>query len=505
MAVDLGMEHNEVEPTLRLLMAPSLPPGKTHNNDEYQVALRDVQRAMQTAVNAKVGTGASFQDREVALLDVADEACRVNLVTELQGIADGLAPLLTVDGVEYARHEEGGADYHSLCGSLHVRRATYRRTGERNGATVVPMELLAGLVEGATPALGFRVALGYAQGPGRHAEKQMHADHRHPPSRSTLERIGKAIGSEARVAAPRIEPMVRQAERLPMGAHAISTGLDRTSVPMEELRPENAPPAKGRKERTKPYVRARPERINVNYRMAYVGTVTIVDDDGEALITRRYGASGDEGAAGILQRMMADVCSARKESNLPVGIMQDAAPELWTLMRNAVEDQAGVTHWHEGIDRYHLNERLGEILRIIEPEECERRKQFSKWQSEMEVDDSTIDRIRRWLSRQILSGMENRTAEETEILEGHSTFLTNNKDRMGYASLRKEGMPCGSGVTEGACKSLAMIRTKGCGQRWHEEGVNAALTLRALEMSDRLTPFWTHFAADYVADVRPIA
>ena len=115
-------------------------------------------------------------------------------------------------GVLYQQHHAGTVVYHSLCGPLEVRRATYREVGERNGPTVVPLELATGLIEGATPALAYRVALGYAQGPGRHAEEQMHADHRQPPSRSTLERLGKAIGTQVTAAAPRIEPVVRQAE-----------------------------------------------------------------------------------------------------------------------------------------------------------------------------------------------------------------------------------------------------------------------------------------------------
>jgi hypothetical protein len=49
----------------------------------------------------------------------------------------------------------------------------------------------------------YRVALGYAQGPGRQAEEQTHADHREPPSRSTLERLAKGIGTAVtRAAAP---------------------------------------------------------------------------------------------------------------------------------------------------------------------------------------------------------------------------------------------------------------------------------------------------------------
>jgi hypothetical protein len=252
----------------------------------------------------------------------------------------------------------------------------------------------------------------------------------------------------------------------------------------------DAPPKKGTRERVKPYVRAKPERIDVNYRMAYVGTVTVVDKEGDGLNTRRYGASANEGPEGILQRMMADIRSTREQSNLPVGLMQDAAPEMWTLMRNALKEQAGVSDWLEGVDRYHLDERLAEILRTIERDGDKRRKKLEEWTTDLNEDDAAIDRIHEYLTLHI----PGTTGDAREKLECHQTFLTNNKDRMRYATLRLNGLPCGSGATEGACKSLAQIRTKGCGQRWHDQGVNAVLTLRALEMSERLDPFWSNFA-----------
>jgi len=42
-------------------------------------------------------------------------------------------------------------------------------------------------------------------------------------------------------------------------------------------------------------------------------------------------------------------------------------------------------------------------------------------------------------------------------------------------------------------------------KRWHEEGVTAALTLRAVYLSERLPTMWPHFAADYSADVQAAA
>ncbi len=483
-------------------MASLLQNAANDNAEDYETLLLVAQTALRRVVDAKVARGASFAEREVAYLDVSNETCRLNLESDLHSIANSQADKLLINGELHKRHCDGTDGYHSLCGTLHVSRSTYRRVGEHNGPSVVPLELEAGLIEGATPALGYRVALGYAQDPGRDVEKQLHGSHRKPPSRSTLERIAKAIGGSALKKAPRIESIVRQAEVLPEGSQGVSVGLDRTTVPMEEERPPNAPPKTRRKKRKKPYERTPPPPIDVNYRMAYVGTVSTVDKEGESLVTRRYAASIAEGPEGILARMMEDVSRAREQRpDIHVGLMQDGAPEMWNLTRTALKDLAGVEKWHEGIDRYHLNERLGEILRIAEPDEEKRSRLLAQWNDKFDTDDRTIDRIGEWLANKI----PRHTGADLEKLEEHWTFLVNNNDRMRYASLRKVGLPCGSGATEGACKSLVMTRAKRCGQRWHNDGVNAVLTLRAIHMSERLPSFWTQFAKDYTADVKVAA
>ncbi len=230
-------------------------------------------------------------------------------------------------------HEPGLGIYHSLTGPLPVWRATYRREGERHGRTVVPLELEAGLIERATPALGYSIALDYGHRPSREYVESMGAAHRHVPSRSTVERIGKAIGQQAKVTAPRIESYLRRSEKVPEEAVAISTGLDRTSVPYEEEREGGAPPKTKRKKRTKPYQRSAPPPVDVNYRMDYVGTVSLVDKDGDKLVSRKYFATHEDGPEVILKRMTSDIGSALKQRpELPVGIVQDGAPEMWNLV-----------------------------------------------------------------------------------------------------------------------------------------------------------------------------
>ena len=468
----------------------------------YQRAIEEAQRALHRAVAARLGPKASFSAREGALLASANDACRLDLQTTLQAMAEAQPARVQLDEAIYERHQDGAATYHSLCGPLEVRRPTYRKTGERNGPTVAPLELAAGLIDGATPALAYRVALGYAQGPGRQAEEQMHADHRRPPSRSTLERLGKAIGTGITQAAPRIESVVREAETLPAGARAVSVGIDRTTVPMEEVRPEGTPPATRRRPRTRPYVRQAPARVDVKYRMAYVGTVSVVDAAGETLVTRRYAIPAADDPTTLVARMLADVGRARAQNpRLPVGVVQDAAPELWTLIRDRLSADPNVHRWHEAIDRYHLNERLGEMLRITEPDETRRHQQLARWNHALDTDDTAIDRIARWVAEQVTC----HDGDARETLEAHWTYLLKNNDRMRYATGRRLGLPCGSGATEGACKSVVTCRAKGSGQRWHDDGITAALTLRAAYLSERLPTLWPHFAAAYSADVQAVA
>jgi hypothetical protein len=60
---------------------------------------------------------------------------------------------------------------------------------------------------------------------------------------------------------------------------------------------------------------------------------------------------------------MADVKHFRRLApSLPLAIVQDGAPELWRLLREALREQTGVEDWYEAIDRHHLLERLADAL-----------------------------------------------------------------------------------------------------------------------------------------------
>jgi hypothetical protein len=459
--------------------------------------------------------GTSFAESEEAALAVLNELGRVWLRTQLQAVAEGIPDQVVVDGLRYRRHEMGRGTYHSLCGPVEVHRDTFRRMGVHNGPTIVPMDLIAGIVEGATPAFAFSAAQGYAAMPLRHYEAELRAAHRVPPCRSTLERLAKRLGDAVRAALPTVEPIVRDAEHVPDDAVAISIGLDRTTVPMAEARDERLP-ARPRRGRTRPYQRQPPAPVDVTYRMAYVGTVAMVGADGETVRSRRFGASAEEGPEAVVARVFAEVEHLRRHRpDLPLVVIQDGAPELWRLLRAACE-QHGVKPALEMIDRFHLDERLAAILELVAASDHCAATLRARWATSLDRSDTAIDRIVReldgidaritdspWLDhRGFRSSLAHHLRKhvangKTGELHGHIEYLRNNRRRMRYASARRAGFPVGSGVTEGACKSLIACRFKRSGQRWFEQGLSACLSLRALHLNEHLAPCFRLVAASY--------
>lgn len=465
--------------------------------DAKQDVARTLRAVFRAEMNARVGDG-DFASRERLALEVANEMVRDHLVDSLNEIvkAHGKEDVL-VAGVRHRLHAWGEVTYHSLVGSFSIRRPTFRKVGERNGAIVVPLDLAAGLMRGATPALADRVAMGKADGPSRDLHRQLLASYRLPPSRTTLEVMGNEIGRGLHRRQAVVEAVARRSESLPEGTRTLCLGLDRTSSPMEEDLPEGTP----HRPRNKPRVRKAPPPVEVNYRMAFVGTVAFADGDGEMLTSHKYAATQEDGPSKILHAMMQDVRHAlRQDASLRIVVVQDAAKEMWTLLTGALATEPSVSTWEELIDHYHA---MGHLWAAAEAMEGDTNKTMSGWREELRHDDDAINAIAKVLEREIASGYRPvyRIAMEDEL-----TFITNNGARMRYASLRDAGFPIGSGVTEGACKSFFSIRCKRSGQRWRNDGLAATLACRTQLTNDRLpSAMLTLRRQDYSAPIQAVS
>lgn len=470
------------------------------------LAKRDVRDALVILIPSVLAVlpEGTFGEREDAVLVLLEELARSALTAELTATSASLGERLLINGVAYRRHEAGMGHYASLNGSLDVPRSTYRRVGVRNGPTVVPLELIAGLFEGATPAMAYNIADGYARTDMRQHGAALTLAQRVPPPRATLERMAKRIAERVHDAIPRVEAIVRRKEKLPIGTCGVVVGLDRTSAPMTERRAAGAA-VEPRTPRRTPRVRAVPPPIDVNFRMAYVGTVSFVDGEGKALTTRRYGAPASDCPGAMAKRMAADVEAAlSRDPCLVVGCVQDGAPEMWNVTGSALgalAERGVLASWKEVVDRYHLLERLGKALVVIEPAPDQRTATLRAWNARLDEDDVAIDEIEEAI--QIAYGKL--PPHKQSELDEHVVYLVNNKHRMRYAALIDAGLPIGSGVTESAAKTVVNQRAKGSGQRWSEGGLRGVLALRAIRQSDRLTAFWDELSRSCRVSVRHAA
>lgn len=462
------------------------------SHNPYRASFEHLVTELGTALASAFPQEVAFGEVEAMMLRATNEAVRRSLQSRLQRIADSFGDLVALGSRSYKRHQPGRARYFSLCGAMEVDRWTYRPADQRNGKTIVVLDKAAGIAASATPALAFALAQGVAKAPIRSVAADLCAAYREPPSRTKIDRIGRYLGGLVNDAIEDIEPEVRAEETIPAGAKAINLGLDRTTIPMEESSDDEGTNVQS--------------RITVRYRMGYVATSCVTNENGEALATRRYAAPAHEGPKRILERVKADLLRAlRQNPALNIGVVQDGAPEMWNLMRDMLDDIPGIgrrrrmgrpVHWRETIDRYHLMEKLGRVLEILVPGDQERRGHiWAKWDAALDRRDGAINDIHRWIDDEKFKASATARREVDKLLGNY--LLVHHQFR--YASLRGLGLQQGSGVTEGACKSLIAMRAKRSGQRWSPVGISAVLAIRTLLDSDRLEAFWPRFARRFVA------
>lgn len=421
------------------------------------------------------GQRVEYQRFEASLAERLAEVERVGHQIALEAL-DVDAPRVCIDGVAYARVGRHTTRYRTRSGEVPVERSLYRRVGERNGKVVNAVSLRAQAVEDEwLPGTARQMAHLLQQGTSREAEITATRLGVLPHSRSSFERIGHAVGRLYVDRHQEIEETLIQAQNVPPEAHSISVSLDRVSVPMEEPRPRPVGrPAQGAPER--PITRV--------YRMAYCGTVTLHDENGDGLHTIRYGTMPDGDPATLAMGMAGDVLALRsKKKGLAVTLLSDGAPEMWKLLESEVQGSEFGTVTRL-IDFWHLIEKLAPAAQVLFGA-AEGGAALRRWKMSLLNHRGAAARI---LAELRDSGLEAVRRDGSRPVHDAITYLTNHLPRMNYAKAREQGLPIGSGNVEATCKSLIGLRMKRCGARWKTHTGEEIIHLRALSLSDR----WDH-------------
>jgi hypothetical protein len=416
------------------------------------------------------------------------ELHRLFVVAEREALGHELArfdldvPAIEVAGERYHRVLRCETTYNSAAGPVRVERSLYR--APQGGHAVCPPELRTGLIEGSwTPLAAKQATWVVAHLTPKEGEELFALLGNMTPSKSTLDRLPKALSGHWEAQRPRFEATLRHQEAIPSEAVAMAVSLDGVMAPMKD----------GQRQAKRTHARTMGKSPSgpAGYQEVGCATVSYYDRHGERLGTRRMARMPEANKATLKQQLTAEVMGALiQRPDLRVVKVADGAPDNWSYLGETLP--FGI----EVLDFYHAAEHLDAALAAAygegTPTYQERVETLSTGlHDEPHGVDKVIGALRRLRTRY----------PRRQAIHKALAYFRDHCHRMCYADLRAQNLPIGSGVVEAACKTLVSQRLKRSGMRWRPTGGQAILTFRALCQSERFERAWPLLVETYKQSV----
>lgn len=392
-----------------------------------------------------------------------------------------------VDGQRHWQAVRATHEYMSAFGRVTVERGVYRAA--RNGPTLCPMELRAGIVEGFwTPHAAKLAALCVTDMTPKRAESFFKELRMMEPSRSSLDRLPKALNEHWERNRVSYEQRVRADERIPSEAVTVAVSLDGVLVP-----------TRGTDKAQKKAEMRRQGRLDkgpAGYREVGCGALSFYDAEGNRLLTRRVARMPEANKLTLKEQLRDELEHVRRQRpELVVVAVADGAADNWEYLSMLQPD-------HQVVDFYHAAEHLKRAVDV------------SMGRAGSVATLAKFDQLRTTLRNHRLGADKvivalkklrpPRRGDPRDYRTG-VTYFQKHRQRMKYATLDAEHLPIGSGVIEGTCKSLASDRLKRAGMRWDRRGGQAILNLRSWTQSDRFDAAWRLLQHHYCAPITQAA
>jgi len=387
-------------------------------------------------------------------------------------------PAIEIDGERCHRVLRCETTYTSAVGPVRVERSLYRHP--HGDHAVCPLELRAGIIEGAwTPLAAKQATWVVAHLTPKEGEELFDLLGNMTPSKSTLDRLPKALHGHWEAQRPRFEATLRHQEAIPPEAVAMAVSLDGVMAPMKDGQRQ----AKRRQARATGKAPSGP----AGYQEVGCATVSYYDRNGERLVTRRMARMPETNKATLKWQMTAEVMGALiQRPDLRVVKVADGAPDNWSYLGETLP------FGEEVLDFYHAAEHLGNALGAAYGEGTPTyQERLGTLRVVLRDEDQGVDKIIEALCR-LRTRFPRRQAIHKAL-----AYFREHRHRMRYSALRAQNLPIGSGVVEAACKTLVSQRLKRSGMRWRPAGGQAILTFRALCQSERFERAWPLLVETY--------
>ena len=394
---------------------------------------------------------------------------------------------VVVEGQRQWQAVRATREYMTAFGRVTIERGVYRAV--RNGPTLCPMELRAGIVEGFwTPHAAKLAALCISDMTPKRAESFFKELRMMGPSRSSLDRLPKALNEHWERNRPSYEQRVRANERIPSEAVAVAVSLDGVLVP-----------TRGTDKAEKKAEMRRQGRLDkgpAGYREVGCGALSFYDAEGNRLLTRRMARMPEANKLTLKEQLRGELEHVRRQRpELVVVAVADGAADNWEYLSALKPD-------HQVVDFYHAAEHLKRAVDVSmgRAGSVATLAKFEQLRTTLRHHPSGADKVIAALKKL----RPPRRGDPRDYRTG-ATYFHKHRQRMKYAALHAENLPIGSGVIEGTCKSLASDRLKRAGMRWDRRGGQAILNLRSWTQSDRFDAAWRLLQQHYSAQITEAA
>lgn len=184
-----------------------------------------------------------------------------------------------------------------------------------------------------------------------------------------------------------------------------------------------------------------------------------------------------------------------QRAGLPQGrglsVLGDGAKWIW--------NQCGLhlPHAEQSLDVLHLSQHVHDAGKTIHGEGSDPARRFAEDHLMGLLRDGAGHLSRRLLPMlQQAGGERDPNAPPTaSALRNLMTYLWPNRHRLAYADRLKRGLPIGSGLVEGGCKTIIGRRLKLNSARWNPNSAERIAALRCVDYSNLWKEFWTSQAA----------
>ena len=417
-------------------------------------------------------------------------ALECELIGEELARYDVAAEEVEVAGVVYRHTLTSSETYMSAAGTVTVTRNLYRPAGY-GSRSICPLELRAGIINGYfTPRAARQAGFVMAQLTSGESEALFDELENMRPSRSSLDRLPKALSPHWESHRTEWEAALREQETVPSATAIVAISVDGVMAPI-----------KGSDKSDKQNQPGKHASGPAGYKEVGCGTVVLYDDQTERLQTVRYARMPENKKATLQQQLETEVASILSlRPDLLRIHLADGAKDNWRLLNEleaCMPEPAQPPI--EILDFYHACDHLKKACDAAWGEStAEGKAQFERLKTLLKEADDGAERVIGSLRYQ----RDQARANKRKRLQAELTYFRNQRQRMRYAEYIRQHLPIASGVMEASCKTLVTQRLKRSGMAWAMPGGQAILTLRSLIQSNRWRPAWELLRADFCKEVK---